>query len=98
MALSFVRAAGGEALSDEKQIKRRDDEKDERISRQAVRESFPAGRFQIFLHGQGPYVANTALIKMAGTGMMNIMFPTPVIVWRECQHARDEADEIICST
>ena len=51
-----------------------------RIAGEPVGESFPARRFQIFLHGHGPDIAGATFIEMAGAAVMNGMFPAPVII------------------
>ena len=80
---------------DHKQEKRRHHEEHERISRQPIREPFPAGCFQIFLHGQCPYRTQAAPVQVASRRMVDGMFPAPEMIRGEGQYAGDEAPNII---
>ncbi len=95
MALALVRAGRRNSLLNEKQIKGRDDEQDDRVTREAIREFFPAGGFEIFLHGECPDVTGAALVEIAGAGVVNGVFPPPVVIGSEREYARDESHNVI---
>ncbi len=85
----------GEPVLDQKYVKRRNHEQHGRVAHQSIRETFPAGRLQIFLHRQSRDVTHPAPIQIAGTRMVGGMFPAPVLVGGEGQHAGDESPNVI---
>src|SRR3546814_1642761 len=65
------------------------------IARQPVREPLPARRLQIFLDRHRPDVAGATLVEVRRGAVMDRVFPAPVIIRRECQHAGQKAGDVI---
>ena len=96
--LCFVRPGRRKTVPDKKQVKRSDDKQNKWVSGKAIREAAPARSFQILLNGHGHNVPNAAFVEMPGTGVVNVVFPAPMLGGRESQHSGDEPDDIIGAT
>ena len=80
----------------EKEKKERANAKqDNRVASQAVGKAFPTRRFKVFLDRQCPDIACAATIQIAGSGVMNGMFPRPLTIRRQRQNAGDKTDDIV---
>src|SRR5437868_5182239 len=97
MAFAAVGHGCRKPLSDEKYVERRQHKEDDGIPRQAIGESFSARGFEIFLDGHGPNVTSAAPIKITGGGMVEGMFPAPLIERREGKQAAKKAPDIVRS-
>ena len=83
------------SLHDEKHEQGSEAEQHHRIPRQPISEALPARGLQVFLHRQGPHVANPAPVQVTRRGVMQGMFPAPMKIGRECERAGDEAHDVI---
>ena len=82
-------------MLDQKQEERREHEQHDRVARQPVGESLPARRLQVFLHRHRPDVAHAPPVQIAGRRVVEGVFPAPMIVGRERQHAGDEPQDVV---
>src|SRR5712664_2630403 len=95
MTLACAGLTLGKTLLDEKNEKRRNHKEDDRVAGEPIGELLPARGFQIFLHGQGPDVACAAAIQITRSGMVQSVFPSPMMVWHEGEHPGDVPPEVV---
>src|SRR5438477_7366117 len=94
-ALAFSASGKSKALLDHEQEQRGHDEEHEGVARQPIGEPFPAGGLQIFLDRERPDVARAPAVQVAGSGMVETVFPPPLKIGCEAQETGESADDII---
>ena len=82
----------GETLVNQKQIERSNEKKNDGVAAQSIGEAFPSRGIEVFLYGQRPNVSHSTAGEIARAGMVNGMFPFPVIVGSEGKQTRNEAE------
>ena len=57
--------------------------------------AFPSRGIEVFLDGQSPNISHSTAGEIARAGMVNGMFPFPVIVGGEGKQTRNEAECVV---
>ena len=79
----------------QKQVEGRYEKKNDGVAAQSIGETFPSRGLEVFLDGQSPNVSHSTAGEIARAGMVNGMFPFPVIVGGEGKQACNEAERVV---
>ena len=71
------------------------EKKNDGVAAQSIGEAFPSRGIEVFLDGQSPNVSHSTAGEIARAGMVNGMFPFPVIVGGEGKQTRNEAECVV---
>jgi len=90
--------ADRETMLQEKQIGWPAPEHDHRVAVKTIFQAAPPEKSPVFSHGQGNDIADTAMIEVAGGGMMDRMRAAPPVVRRQREHANDATHPVVHQT
>ena len=89
------RLGAGKSLKDDKQDQWAEDKENDGISNEPITQLKATGSRHVLLNGEGPNVTDTATVKIAVGRMVAGMFPTPLSVRSEREHAGDETNNAV---